>query len=104
MPYKFYLQGLAKFRQVAIWAIFGGYFGYFLARPLFLNSMICHFGEPTGYEKEWHNQIVCLMEYIGVILKKRSALFFKVTTTIDSFRVEQTRYERSENRVCVITL
>ena len=26
MTYKFYLQGLAQFRQVAILAIFGGYF------------------------------------------------------------------------------
>ena len=32
MPYNFWLRGLAKFRQVAILEIFGGYFGYFLKK------------------------------------------------------------------------
>ena len=32
MTYNFWLRGLAKFRQVAILAIFGGYFGYFLKK------------------------------------------------------------------------
>ena len=72
MLYKFHIIGLAKFRHMAILAIFGGYFGYFLARMLFLNSMICHFGEATGYEKEWPNQISCLIEYIGKNPEKRS--------------------------------
>ena len=31
MPCKFHLIGLAKFRQVAILAVFWGYFGYFLS-------------------------------------------------------------------------
>ena len=39
MPYKSYLQGLAKFRQVAILAIFGGYFGYLLWHPSILISV-----------------------------------------------------------------
>ena len=30
MPYKFHIIGLAKFRHMAILAIVGGYFGYFL--------------------------------------------------------------------------
>ena len=36
MPYNYWLIGLAKFRQVAILAIFGGYFGYLLPNSPFL--------------------------------------------------------------------
>ena len=38
-------------------AIFGGYFGYFLPNSSFLNSMIYHFGEPMVWVEKWPKQI-----------------------------------------------
>ena len=57
MPYKFHTIGLAKFRHMAILAIFGGYFGYFLPNSLFLNSMTYHFRKPMVWVEKWPNQI-----------------------------------------------
>ena len=54
---------------MAILAIFGGYFGYFLQNGLFLNSMIYHFGEPTGWAKKWPNQIFCQIDLDGEIVE-----------------------------------
>ena len=47
MLYKFHIIGLAKFRHLAILAIFGGYFGYFLKRPRFVHFEIDSFGIMT---------------------------------------------------------
>ena len=57
MLYKFHIKRLAKFRQLAILAIFVGYFGYFLRNGLFLNSMIYHFRKPMVLVEKWPNQI-----------------------------------------------
>ena len=46
MPYNFPLDGLAKFRHVAILAISGGYFGYFLFWIWIDFFLLTHFG-PT---------------------------------------------------------
>ena len=54
---------------MAILAIFGGYFGYFLQNGRFLNSMIYHFGEPTGWAKKWPNQIFCQIDLDGEIVE-----------------------------------
>ena len=70
MPYKFYIIGLAKFRHMAILAIFGGYFGYFLQNGLFLNSMIYHFGKPTVWAKKWPKQIFWQIDLDGEIVEK----------------------------------
>ena len=58
---------------MAILAIFGGYFGYFLQNGRFLNSMIYHFGEPTGWAKKWPNQIFCQIDLDGEIVEKTCA-------------------------------
>ena len=55
---------------MAILAIFGGYFGYFLQNGLFLNSMIYHFGKPTVWAKKWPKQIFWQIDLDGDFVKK----------------------------------
>ena len=46
MLYKFHIIGLAKFRHLAILAIFGGYFGYLFARMGLPDFVFYIFGSP----------------------------------------------------------
>ena len=54
IPYNFQLIGLAKFRHLAILAIFGGYFGYFLFWIWLDFSIFAHFGTSTPWDENWH--------------------------------------------------
>ena len=49
---------------------FCGYFGYFLQNSLFLNSMMYHFGEPTGWVKNSPTRFFWQF-FFCKILKKR---------------------------------
>ena len=55
---------------MAILAIFGGYFGYFLPNSLFLNSMTYHFRKPMVWVEKWPNQIFWQIDLGGKFVKK----------------------------------
>jgi len=45
---------LAKFRHLAILAIFGGYFGYFLFWIWLDFLVFAHFGTSIPWDEKWH--------------------------------------------------